>query len=122
MNESLKAFKDGFIQGVRETPRGFFAPVLALCHWLNRVTDDAMRGKGRKDERRPIIHSEPDQRMEPSTVDSNAERSKDTWHATLTHLLERITVLEQRQDELDRVMRSAREVQGPDDSAIDEKE
>jgi hypothetical protein len=122
MNESLKAFKDGFIQGARETPRGFFAPVVALCRWLNRVTDEAMSGKGRQDERRHTIHSEIGERMDPSCVESYTEVPKDAWHATLAQALERITVLEQRQDELDRVMRSARAAQGPDGSAIDTKE
>lgn len=42
MNDVLKAFLDGCAQGARETPRGFFAPVVALFRWLDRVTDEAM--------------------------------------------------------------------------------
>lgn len=42
MNEYLKSFVDGFVQGARETPRGFFAPITAFFGWLNRVTDEAM--------------------------------------------------------------------------------
>jgi len=122
MNESLKSFKDGFIQGARETPRGFFAPVVALCRWLNRVTDEAVSGKGQQDERRRVLHSEHAQRLEASTVDSRADVSSDARHATLADALERIKVLEQRQNELDRAMRSARAAQGPDGSTIDTKE
>jgi len=42
MNENLKAFLDGFIQGAKETPRGFFAPITGFFRWLNRVTDEAL--------------------------------------------------------------------------------
>jgi hypothetical protein len=42
MNDNLKAFATGFIQGVKETPRGFMAPVLALIRWLDRVTDEVI--------------------------------------------------------------------------------
>ncbi|AGG89021.1 hypothetical protein [Rhodanobacter denitrificans] len=42
MNDNVKAFIEGFVQGVKETPRGFFAPVTAFFRWLNRVTDEAM--------------------------------------------------------------------------------
>jgi hypothetical protein len=122
MNEFLKAFKDGFIQGARETPRGFFAPVVALCRWLNRVTDQAMSKKGRQDERRRTIHSEPAQGMKASVLDSHADVSMEMWHVTLAHALERITVLEHRQDKLDQAMRSARAAHGPDDSVIENKE
>jgi hypothetical protein len=122
MNESLKAFKDGFIQGARETPRGFFAPVVALCRWLNRVTDESIRGKGRKVERRRTIRTGPRENVEASTVDVHADAAIDARHATLTAALERITVLEHRQDELDQAIRSAREAQGPDDLTIENKE
>jgi hypothetical protein len=43
MNENFRAFTEGFVEGAKETPRGFFAPVIALCRWLDRVCDDAMR-------------------------------------------------------------------------------
>jgi len=122
MNEFLKAFKDGFIQGARETPRGFFAPVVAVCRWLNRVTDEAMRGKGRKDERRRTSRLELRERTEASTGDSHADAPMDAWHATLADALERITVLEHRQDKLDQAMRSACAAHGPDDSATENKE
>jgi hypothetical protein len=122
MNEFLKAFKDGFVQGARETPRGFFAPVVALCRWLNRVTDEAMSKKGRQDERRRTIHSEPAKGMEASVFDNHADVSMEAWHVPLAHALERITVLEHRQDKLDQAMRSARAAHGPDDSAIENKE
>jgi len=42
MNNYLKAFVEGCIQGAKETPRGFFAPAVALFRWLNRVTDEAL--------------------------------------------------------------------------------
>jgi hypothetical protein len=43
MNENFRAFTEGFVEGAKETPRGFFAPVIALCRWLDRIGDDAMR-------------------------------------------------------------------------------
>jgi hypothetical protein len=43
MNDNFKDFKSGFVQGVRETPRGFFAPVIAFFRWMDRVTDEAMK-------------------------------------------------------------------------------
>jgi hypothetical protein len=49
MNESLKAFKDGVIQGARETPRGFFAR-LGPVSLAKPGTDEALSGKGRQDE------------------------------------------------------------------------
>lgn len=42
MSAYLKAFFEGFVEGARETPRGFFAPITALFCWLNRVTDEAL--------------------------------------------------------------------------------
>jgi hypothetical protein len=43
MNENFRAFTEGFVEGAKETPRGFFAPVIALCRWLDRIGDEAMR-------------------------------------------------------------------------------
>lgn len=43
MNDNFKNFKSGFIQGAKETPRGFFAPVMALFRWMDRVTDEVMK-------------------------------------------------------------------------------
>lgn len=43
MNDNFKDFKSGFIQGARETPRGFFAPIIALFRWMDRVTDEVMK-------------------------------------------------------------------------------
>lgn len=42
MNDNWKAFFEGMVEGAKETPRGFFAPVIAFFAWLNRVTDEAM--------------------------------------------------------------------------------
>ena len=42
MNEHLKAFFEGAVEGAKETPQGFFAPVTAFFAWLNRVTDAAL--------------------------------------------------------------------------------
>ena len=42
MNENLKAFWEGAVEGAKETPRGFFAPVTAFIAWLDRVTDEAL--------------------------------------------------------------------------------
>ena len=48
MNEILKASWHGFVKGLRETPRGYFAPLVALCRWLYRVTDDALTQDGQQ--------------------------------------------------------------------------
>jgi hypothetical protein len=45
MNDNFKSFKRGFIEGAKETPRGFFAPIFALFRWMDRVTDEGMNGK-----------------------------------------------------------------------------
>jgi len=42
LNENFKAFLEGAVEGAKETPRGFFAPVIAFFAWLNRVTDEAL--------------------------------------------------------------------------------
>ncbi len=42
MNDNFKAFLEGVVEGAKETPRGFFAPVIAFFAWLNRVTDEAL--------------------------------------------------------------------------------
>lgn len=39
MNKYLKAAVDGSLQGIRETPRLYFAPVTALAAWMYRVTE-----------------------------------------------------------------------------------
>ena len=39
MNKYLKAAVDGSLQGIRETPRLYFAPVTALLGWMYRVTE-----------------------------------------------------------------------------------
>jgi hypothetical protein len=43
MNDNFKDFKSGFAQGARETPRGFFAPIIAFFRWMDRVTDEVMK-------------------------------------------------------------------------------
>ncbi len=43
MNGNFKAFWIGFVEGAKETPRGFFAPFSAACRWLYRVTNEALR-------------------------------------------------------------------------------
>lgn len=42
MNDNFKNFKSGFIQGAKETPRGFFAPLMVLFRWMDRVTDEVI--------------------------------------------------------------------------------
>ena len=42
MNDNLKAFFEGAVEGAKETPRGFFAPVTGFIAWLDRVTDEAL--------------------------------------------------------------------------------
>ena len=43
MNDNFKDFKSGFVQGAKETPRGFFAPIIALFRWMSQVTDEVMK-------------------------------------------------------------------------------
>lgn len=42
MRENFNAFAEGFIRGMKETPRGFFAPVIVMWKWLDRVTDPSV--------------------------------------------------------------------------------
>lgn len=42
MNEYLKAAVDGSLAGIRETPRGFFAPAIAFFKWAKRITDSVV--------------------------------------------------------------------------------
>lgn len=44
MNDFLK----GFIRGAKETPRGFFAPAVAIWRLLVGVTESLLRHKGEK--------------------------------------------------------------------------
>ncbi|MEY2116978.1 hypothetical protein [Rhodanobacter sp. FW106-PBR-R2A-1-13] len=46
MNPRVEAMVQGFMQGARETPRGFFAPVIVFFRWLDRLTDEEMRRAG----------------------------------------------------------------------------
>lgn len=43
MNENLKAFCEGFVRGAKETPRQFFAPVIALYRWIGRLSDEVVQ-------------------------------------------------------------------------------
>jgi len=54
MNDILKAMGEGFKLGARETPRGFFAPVIVFFRWLSRITDEEMRKAGPWDSRRML--------------------------------------------------------------------
>lgn len=36
----MSEFLKGFVQGARETPRGYFAPIIAVWRVLFRITDD----------------------------------------------------------------------------------
>lgn len=40
MREMLKAAASAFMEGVRETPRGFFAPVTGTFRLLSRAVND----------------------------------------------------------------------------------
>jgi hypothetical protein len=39
----MRDFLDGFLKGARETPRGFFAPAIALWRLLLRTTESLIR-------------------------------------------------------------------------------
>ena len=40
----MTGFRDGFINGVKVTPRAFFAPAVALWRLLQETTDDLIAG------------------------------------------------------------------------------
>ncbi len=42
MNKYMKAIWAGCVQGAKETPRGFFAPLIVLVRWMSRVSDEGM--------------------------------------------------------------------------------
>jgi hypothetical protein len=44
----MNDFVKGFIQGAKETPRGFFAPAVAVWRLLVGVTDSLIRKSGGK--------------------------------------------------------------------------
>ena len=41
----MRDFIQGFMKGVRETPRGFFAPAVMLCRLFIRTYDTALQVK-----------------------------------------------------------------------------
>lgn len=41
----MKAFIEGFIKGAIETPKGFFAPAVALWRLLFETTESLLRSK-----------------------------------------------------------------------------
>jgi hypothetical protein len=55
MNDNLKAFLEGAVEGAKETPRGFFAPVIAFFAWLNRVTDEALDHPATTDKQAGVV-------------------------------------------------------------------
>lgn len=45
VNKMFKNFVKGFIQGVKETPRGYFAPAVAIWRLLLTTTDSLLQQK-----------------------------------------------------------------------------
>jgi hypothetical protein len=43
MNALMNAFTQGFMKGAKETPRGFFAPVIAILCFLLNTTESHSR-------------------------------------------------------------------------------
>jgi hypothetical protein len=43
----MNDFIQGFIKGAKETPKGFFAPVIALCRLLVGVSESLTKDKAR---------------------------------------------------------------------------
>ena len=41
----MNVFLEGFLKGARETPKAFFAPVIALWRLLRDTTESLMKGK-----------------------------------------------------------------------------
>lgn len=48
MKALFQAFRTGFVEGARETPRGFFAPALAIFRWIFSATEKELH---RRDQR-----------------------------------------------------------------------
>jgi len=44
----MNDFLEGFVKGAKETPRGYFAPVIALWRLLFNVTESLLESKTRK--------------------------------------------------------------------------
>lgn len=44
----MNAFIRGFIKGAKETPRGFFAPAIAVWRLLLDTTESLVNGKGKE--------------------------------------------------------------------------
>lgn len=44
----MNEFVQGFIKGARETPKGFFAPAIALWRLLVGVSESLTKEKGRQ--------------------------------------------------------------------------
>lgn len=42
----MSDFVQGFIKGAKETPKGFFAPAIAIWRLLVGVTESLLRNKG----------------------------------------------------------------------------
>lgn len=40
--ENWIAIKEGCVQGAKETPRKFFAPLIVLARWMSRISDEGM--------------------------------------------------------------------------------
>lgn len=41
----ISAFWTGFVIGIKETPRGFFAPAIAIWNLLSSTTDEILKSK-----------------------------------------------------------------------------
>ncbi len=37
----MNSFIEGFVKGVRETPRGYFAPLIFVWRWMAAVVESA---------------------------------------------------------------------------------
>jgi hypothetical protein len=77
MNDNFKDFKSGFVQGARETPRGLFAPIIALFRWMNGVTDEVMKDK----EPKRSAMSPKAEHESPSLSDGASDRYRAAWSA-----------------------------------------
>ena len=44
MNNKLKAILEGVAEGAKETPREFFAPIIAFATVMQRATEEVLSG------------------------------------------------------------------------------
>lgn len=58
MNKSLQAALEGVLAGIKETPRGFFAPGIAFFRWAMGITGSVLcEASAQPEEKEPPAHA-----------------------------------------------------------------